>query len=130
MPLDLDHLTKKDIRKMQIDHCTDRLGRNMVESTIKRQFNDYFLTVLHPFLVVFNNCTRPRCRGPSGKMKRLEAILENIEGYDLFPEDRVDAETKAVYIRPPIHVVRIVTPTNMMKTNLLKPLAYPNFRKV
>lgn len=31
MPLALAHFLKKDLRNMQIDHRTDRLGMNMVE---------------------------------------------------------------------------------------------------
>lgn len=89
-PLAFAHVIKKDILHTKIDHFTDWLGINMVAPTLIRQFSDYCLSVLHSFLVIYRNCTRPRSRSRSANQKRLQAIPENIEGYDLFPEDRVE----------------------------------------
>lgn len=59
--------------------------------------------MFHPFLVVYTNCIRPRCSGRSGKQKQLQAILENIEGYDIFPEDRVDAADNMNLLNKSLH---------------------------
>ena len=87
MPLSFAHFIKIDLRSITLEHRTDWLEMNMAVSTIEYQFKDYFISVLHKFLVIWTNCDRPRTRGRSSSKKRIETILKNIEGLDLFPED-------------------------------------------
>lgn len=47
-------------------------------------FNPSWINIIHAFLTIYTNCSRP-VRGRNEN--RLNAILRNIEGFDLLSED-------------------------------------------
>lgn len=89
--LPLFHFIKKKNCKMILDHQAKWLGMNMLESTFNCQFNDSWLSELHPFFSIETNFTLLQSRGGGENQKLIQAILKNIKGEDPFLENGFDA---------------------------------------
>lgn len=85
MLIGIAHFLSKDPRKSTLFQHTDRAARLMSEYVVSK-YPKTWITLIHFFLVVNKNCSRPH-GGRNANNTRRQTVISNLEGHDLSSEE-------------------------------------------